>query len=96
MSSARRMMGSEQAVKRAAKDLHDDKHGKGSGIFDRDSFRNFTSGKMKQLLSNEGTMMEKFLDQMEAAVTKRCQDEQRQLEKQLQAKQITSKVYLEK
>ena len=75
-------MGSEQAVIRSSKDLIEDRPSKsGSNVFDRGSFRNFTSNKFKDLLLNEGTIMEQFLDEMEAAVSKRCAQEQKQLQK---------------
>ena len=38
-------------------------------------------------------MMETFLDQMEAAVTKRCAAEKKQLQKQLDKRQISQKTF---
>jgi hypothetical protein len=42
-----------------------------SSVFDRGSYRKYTTNKFKDLLLNEGTMMEGFLDEMETAVAKR-------------------------
>ena len=50
-----------------------------TSIFDKKSYRTHTTKKFKDLLLNEGTMMEGFLDELEAAVAKRSQEEKQQL-----------------
>lgn len=96
LSSARRMLGSEQAVIRSSKELLSGKRSQSGSMFDRGSFGNYQSSKVKDLLLQEGSMMEAFLDQMEASVSKRRAEEQRRLQKQLDSRQISNRVYQQK
>lgn len=96
LSSARRMLGSEQAIIRSSKELISESPYKTGSLFDRGSFGKYTSGKFKDLLLNEGTVMDGFLDEMEAAIAKRCTEEKRELSKQLQTKKISNKAYMQK
>jgi len=81
LSSARRLLGSEQAVIRSSKDLLSKKSKGGSSVFDKNSFQTFTSNKFKDLLLNEGSMMEGFLDQIEAAVDQKSKEEAKNLKR---------------
>jgi len=40
-------------------------------VFDKSSFKDFKNDKFKDLLMNDGNMMDEFLDQLEGAVEKK-------------------------
>jgi hypothetical protein len=44
-----------------SKDVLAGKKQKSKSVFEKNSFQNYTSGKFKDLLFNDGTMMEDFL-----------------------------------
>lgn len=50
LSSARRMLGSEQAIIKSSKDLISGKRSQSGNVFDRGSFGNYQSSKFKDLL----------------------------------------------
>ena len=93
LSSARRLLGSEQAVIQSSKDLLGGKRKGDGSVFDRGSFQNFTLDKFKDLLTNEGSMMEGFLNQIEEAVHRKSQEQKKQLQKQLETNQISSSIF---
>lgn len=83
MSAARRYLGSEKAVQEKSKAVIDNKAKQVGSVFDNNSFQNYTSNKFKDLLFNDGSQMDVFLDQIEAAITKKSEQEKKQLKKQL-------------
>jgi hypothetical protein len=83
LSAARRYLGSEKAVQDKSKAVIDNKAKQGGSVFDNNSFQNYTSNKFKDLLFNDGSQMDVFLDQIEAAITKKSEQEKKQLTKQL-------------
>ena len=53
--------------------------------FDKNSFQNFTSDKFKDLLFNDGSMMDNFLDQIETAIYRKSDKERLKLQSQLES-----------
>lgn len=78
LSAARRYLGSEKAVQDKSKAViskpsTDYKAKPGASVFENNSFQNYTSNKFKDLLGNDGSQMDVFLDQIEAAITKKSE-----------------------
>jgi hypothetical protein len=61
--------------------LSDKKQNKHASPFEKNTFQNYTSDKFKDLLFNDGSMMDEFLDQIEIAVAKKSEKEKKNLKK---------------
>ena len=70
-----------------------DKSKKSNSVFEKNTFQNYTNNKFKNLLTNESSAMEDFLDNIEKAVTKKSKEEKKQLKKQLEQKKISPKTF---
>ena len=53
------------------------KSSKAASPFEKNTFQNYTSDKFKDLLFNDGSMMDDFLDQIEVAVAKKSESEKK-------------------
>ena len=69
---------------------------KAGSVFEKNTFQNYTAGKFKDLLVNEGTMMDDFLDQIEGAVATKSEQEKKQLQRQLESKKISPRAFRQK
>ena len=75
------MLGSEQSVIEKSKSVLEQRPKRPSSLFEKNSFQDYTSKKFKNLLFDEGTVMDDFLDQIEVAVVRKSDKEKKQLQK---------------
>lgn len=91
------MLGSEQALIQKSKDLLGGKtEKKPQSPFKKDSFQTYQADKFKDLLFNDGAMMDDFLDQIEVAVAKKSENQKKALKKQLERKKISQSTFTKK
>ena len=62
LTNARKVLGSEQTLIQKSKEMLSDKKPRGASPFEKNSFQTYTSDKFKDLLFNDGSMMDEFLD----------------------------------
>ena len=73
-----------------------DKSKRASSVFEKNTFQNYTNNKFKDLLTNESSAMEHYLDNIEKAVTKKSDAEAKQLKKQLDQRKISPRTFKKK
>lgn len=73
-----------------------DKSKRASSVFEKNTFQNYTNNKFKDLLTNESSAMEHYLDNIEKAVTKKSDEENKQLKKQLDQRKISPRTFKKK
>ena len=93
---ARRLLGSEQSLIQSSKELLQKDKPRSKTVFDKSSFKDFKNDKFKDLLMNDGNMMDEFLDQLETAVEKKQNNEKKQLQKDFDTRAISPTTYKKK
>ena len=73
------MLGSEAAIIDKSKNMLSDKSIGAGSVFEKNTFQTYTNNKFKDLLTNESSAMEAYLDNIEQAVTKKSDAETKQL-----------------
>jgi hypothetical protein len=90
------MLGSEQAIIDKSKNMLSDKSKGAGSVFEKNTFQTYTNNKFKDLLTNESSAMEAYLDNIEQAVTKKSDVETKQLKKQLDQRKISPRTFKKK
>jgi len=90
------MLGSEAAIIDKSKNMLSEKSKRAGSVFEKNTFQNYTNNKFKDLLTNEGSAMEAYLDNIEKAVAKKGDAETKQLKKQLDQRKISPRTFKRK
>ena len=90
------MLGSEAAIIDKSKNMLADKVKGPGSVFEKNTFQTYTNNKFKDLLTNESSAMEAYLDNIEQAVTKKSDAETKQLKKQLDQRKISPRTFKKK